>query len=108
MKKYSVRLSSETIKALQAEAKKSCMQTGSEITVSDLIRRCIEEKLMIVSEKIADERATLTSIKNDTMSLSASLKKLVEILKTQQEKIATSDDIERLVQTIRILAKKGN
>lgn len=114
MEKTSVRLPPETLRKLAAEARKSGEVCGVPVTVSDLIRACIQEKFPAVSAQTRRENTLLTELKEEILrlregseTLARDVEKLVKKLSELVPQLATREQVDELtdglVATIKVL-----
>ena len=107
MEKTSIRLSPELFKKLESEARKLCELRGETVTVSELIRACIEEKFPQVSSKARRESATLSELSDEIFELKQGhaqlvqdVKKLVKALQEMFPVLATREQVDGVTDGI--------
>jgi hypothetical protein len=114
--KTSVRLSPETCKKLESEAAKLGGESGTSVTVSDLIRACIDQKFPQVSSKARREislqehlREELSELKESHAQLSRDVGNLVQALSELFPKLASREQADALASGLVVVinALKG-
>ena len=114
--KTSVRLSPETCKKLENEAAKLGGESGTSVTVSDLIRACIDQKFPQVSAKARKEislqehlREELSELKESHAQLSRDVGNLVQALSEAFPKLASREQADALASGLVVVinALKG-
>lgn len=96
MEKTSVRLTPETSKKLQAEARKLSELTGKTVTVSDLLRACVGEKFPEISARVRREVALLTEVQEEVVRLGKRMEKFTE----EVGKISTRQQVDDLQEAL--------
>jgi len=105
--KTSVRLSPETVKKLQAEARKLGETTGKTVTVSDLIRDCIREKFPQILLSARKENVAFSELQDEVVRLSKycselgrDVGKLVQTLSDMVPRLSTREQVDGLTDAI--------
>ncbi|MBU5613751.1 hypothetical protein [Geomonas azotofigens] len=115
METISLRLAPETSKKLHLEAGKLSETCGETVTISDLVRACIGEKLPQVCTKVRSERAGISELRDevaalrednarlqeDVTNLVQTLSKIFPLLSTREQIDALTEAIEAVFKALR-------
>jgi len=113
MEKTSIRLSTELSKKLQSEARRRGQVSGENVTVSEVIRGCIVERLSSVSTNPARENCSMAELKEEVSKLKEGhsqlgrdLQDLVQKLSELFPQLATREQVESLTDGIAVMVNR--
>ena len=115
MEKTCVRLPPEIARKLRSEAHKASESGGKTVTVSDLIRTCLEEKFRPASAPVRVEKGVLLALQDevgalrdrssdldrDLGELIGSLAKIFPLLATREQVDSLTDAIATVIRTVK-------